>query len=78
MITTQDLEIGTNTMNCNNVKDLVLQKIYEDGILTEEELEKYSTEYQIIIVKRGWFKRWFNKFSPNEDKEAYMMKIVKF
>lgn len=44
--------------NANLVKDLVLEQMYKDGVITEEVFEKY-TDKQIIIFKRSWFKRIF-------------------
>ena len=44
--------------NANLVKDLVLEQMYKDGVITEEVFEKYRDK-QIIIFKRSWFKRIF-------------------
>ena len=44
--------------NANLVKDLVLEKMYDDEVITEEVFEKYKDK-QIIIFKRSWFKRIF-------------------
>jgi len=77
-MTTQDLEIGTDIMNYNTAKNMVLHKLHEDGVLNDEQFERYVTEYQIIVVKRGWFKEWFKRFSSDKDKNEYIMKLVKF
>jgi hypothetical protein len=78
MITTQDLEIGTDTMTYNTVKNMVLRKLHEDGVLSDEQFEHYITEYQIIVVKRGWFNEWWKRFASDRDKNGYMIKLVKF
>ena len=44
--------------NANVVKELVLEQMYKDEVITEEVFEKYMNK-QIIIFKRGWFKRIF-------------------
>lgn len=44
--------------NANSVKDLVLEQMYKDGVITEEVFEKYRDK-QIIIFKRSWFERIF-------------------
>ena len=44
--------------NANLCKDLVLEQMYKDEVITKEVFEKYRDK-QIIIFKRGWFKRIF-------------------
>jgi hypothetical protein len=45
-------------MNYNTAKNRVLHKLYEDGVLNGEQFEHYRTEYRIVAVKCGWFKRF--------------------
>lgn len=44
--------------NANLVKDMVIEQLYKDEIITKEVFERY-TDKQIIIFKRSWFKRIF-------------------
>lgn len=34
-------------------------------------------KYQIVIVKKTWFKKWMDKFSDNKE-DFYVYKLVKF
>ena len=64
------------TKNANQVKDLILERLEKDGILTNEQVEKYSTDWQVIIIKSNWFERWMQRFEIKKD--AYKYKFVKF
>ena len=69
------LEIDSYTLNSNMVKDLVLEQLYRDGLLTLEQVENYSVKMQIIVVKNNWFTRWKDKYKM---KDGYTYKYVKF
>ena len=44
--------------NANTVKSLVLTKLYNDGIISEELFKKYE-EMQVILFKESWYKKLF-------------------
>jgi hypothetical protein len=65
-----------NTYNANTIKDMILAQLWKDNLLSEEVALSYMEEWQIIIVKNSWFKRWCDKFK--KEKESYSYKFVKF
>jgi hypothetical protein len=64
------------TLNANQTKDLVLERLLKDGIITEQNAFDYGEKWQMIIVKSTWFERWRKKFGIENDR--YQFKFVKF
>ena len=73
----QILSIEGDIKNANNVKEIVLNRLLSDKVITEEQAEMYATKWQIIVVKYGWFERWFKTLSGRKA-ESYCYKYVRF
>lgn len=71
------LEIEDYTTNANQVKDLVLERMIHDNHIDSDQAAEYQEKWQVIIVKKSWFKSWADKFSKGERK-GYLFKFVKF
>jgi len=71
------LEIESLTKDANGVKEAVLGRLLTNKIITEEQAKEYSEKWQIIIIKRGWFKRWMYAFNKAESSN-YQYKYVRF
>lgn len=71
------VEIDSITMNANIVKDLVLGQLLIDKLITPEQASDYQTKWQVIVIKKSWFKSWVDKFGK-KDIDAYVYKYVKF
>jgi len=71
------VEIDSMTKNANLCKEMIIDKLFKDGIINQEIASEYMEKYQIIIVKKSWFKKWMDKFAKNED-DTYIYKLVKF
>jgi hypothetical protein len=71
------LELGNYTQNANFVKEIVLQRLLTDNVINEEQAQQYSEKWNVIVIKKGWFKRWMDKFS-SADSDEYFYKFVKF
>ena len=70
-------EVESNTLNYNSAKELVLNRLYMDKVITDEQRLKYIENWNIIVIKKSWFMKWANKFS-NTNKEDYILKYVRF
>lgn len=70
------LSIENNTMNANQIKELVLGRLNKDGLLTDEHYSTYTEKWQIIIIKTNWFEKFCNKFGIKKD--VYQYKYVNF
>ena len=64
------------TLNANQVKDLVLERLENDGLITNQNALDYAEKWQIIIIKSNWFERWREKFGIKKD--GYKFKFVRF
>jgi hypothetical protein len=65
------------TDNANGVKEMVLARLVEDKMITEDQSKIYAEKWQIIIIKTSWFKRWTSVFVKG-DSSTWKYKYVKF
>jgi membrane carboxypeptidase/penicillin-binding protein len=71
------LSLEEDIKNANTVKDLVIQRLLDDKVITNQQAEDYADKWQVIIIKPAWFERWMEKLkikTPN----SYRFKYVKF
>jgi len=50
-------ELESYTLNVNKVKDLILERLPKDGLISNEQLDFYSENWQVIIAKLSWLER---------------------
>jgi hypothetical protein len=74
---TRLITLEEDTLNANVVKELVIQKLYDNGVLDDEQAKAYVEKWQVIVYKPTWFKRWMEKFITT-NKDTYRYKYVKF
>jgi predicted chitinase len=58
-----------------NKKDLILERLLKDNLITDAIAEQYATDWQVII-NTNWFTRWSNKFKFKEN--TYKYRYVRF
>ena len=71
------LTLEEEIKNANTVKDLVIQRLVNDKVLTDQQAGDYADKWQVIIIKPSWFERWMEKLNiktPNN----YRYKYVRF
>ena len=71
------LTLEEDIKNANTVKEVVIERLLKDKVLTEEQAEEYTDKWQMIIIKPSWFERWMEKLNiktPNN----YRFKYVRF
>jgi hypothetical protein len=71
----QLLEMEQDVQNYNVVKELVINKLIDEGLVSQKDGEDFIDRCQIIIVKNGWFKRWCSKFSKGNE-NMYTVRIL--
>ena len=52
----------------NQVKDIVLEQLSADGVLSKKVADEYMAKYNVIIIKPTWFSQvsnFFKKTSKN-------------
>lgn len=71
-------ELDSEIINYNKVKDIVLNKLIEEGMLDQDDAEEFRMRCQILVYKGKWFDKWFTKnvSADTNDKEKYYIKIV--
>lgn len=73
------LNMETHTRNINTVKELVLYQLHADGLVDEKQLNHYIENWQVISIKRSWFRRWAEKMFKEESKrDMWQCKYVQF
>ena len=76
------LNLDANHMNFDCVKSIILYRLLQDKKITKEIFETYNTKWNIIIVKKNWFKSWAQKFWGSKIKDEnisdYQFRFVKF
>lgn len=73
--------------NAEVVKTMVVDRMETEGLITGEQAKEFSEKWQVIIIKRKWYKKWWKKYFDNEpdddgvldkDGNSYQYKLVKF
>lgn len=66
------MEMPSNIQNATTVKEMVLNTLLKNKVITATQHNEYMDEWQIIIIKRSWYNRMWNKFfKGNEDGYSY-------
>ncbi len=50
-----------NCGNANIAKEVILQTLYNNEEISEEQYQEYHENWGVIIVKRKWFQNIFKK-----------------
>ena len=69
------VEMEQDIQNYNVVKELVINKLVDEGLMSQKDGEDFIERCQIIVVKNGWFKRWCSKFSKGNE-NMYTVRIL--
>ena len=72
------MAIDNDIINYNKVKELVLKKLVDEGLVQEDDAEEFTERCQVIIYKGKWWSKWFEKNVSQEpkDQENYFIRIV--
>jgi len=79
-MTTMDGNLVTledDTINANQVKDLVLDRLLKNKVITNEQCSEYYTKWGVVVVKRGWFAGWLKTFNKKASSSAYLYRFVR-
>ena len=70
------VDIDSNIKNAQTIKDTVLNVLCKNNSISDEDWEMYRTDYQIIIIKKSWWRNWKEIFGNDSD-SGYYYKFVK-
>lgn len=60
------LDMDVHTENMNIAKNLVIDTLFREGVLTEKQKDLYSSYYNVILYKNKWFDRLLSKFKSEK------------
>jgi hypothetical protein len=71
-------ELELQMDNYQKVKDIVLTKLVNEGVLGQDDADEFSERCQVLVYKGTWFSKWFDKNVKSSDskKDGYYMRIV--
>ena len=76
----QLLELEQDMSNYQKVKEIVLNKLVNEGLLEQDDANEFDERCQVLVYKGTWFSKWFDKNvkveKPEADKKGYYMRIV--
>jgi membrane peptidoglycan carboxypeptidase len=64
--------------NYNKVKELVLSKLVDDGLIDQDDANEFNDRCQVLVYKGKWFSKWFDKNMKSETNspETYYMRVI--
>lgn len=76
----QLLELERDMSNYQKVKELILSKLVNEGLLEQDDADEFDERCQVLLYKGTWFSKWFDKNvkveEPEANKKGYYMRIV--
>ena len=76
----QLLGLETDMSNYQKVKELILQKLVAEDLLSQDDADEFDERCQVLVYKGTWFGKWFDKNvkvdRPDADKKGWYMRIV--
>lgn len=64
------MDLTTEMSNYNKVKEIVLNKLVQEGLLEESDAKEFAERCQVLVYKGKWFRNWFDKNIKAENPEA--------
>jgi polyhydroxyalkanoate synthesis regulator phasin len=64
--------------NYNKVKDLVVAKLVDEGLLNQDDANEFNDRCQVLVYKGKWFSKWFNKNMKSETNspDTYYIRVI--
>lgn len=76
----QLLQLENDMSNYQKVKELVLSKLVNEGLLDQDDADEFDERCQVLVYKGNWFSKWFDNNIKAQDKDAdkkgYYMRII--
>lgn len=54
------IDIDETIENSTTVKNMVIARLHEDGLITNEQAKTYIEDWQILVIKKSWYKKVFS------------------
>tara|TARA_R110000772_G_scaffold94926_1_gene193158 strand:+ start:225 stop:467 length:243 start_codon:yes stop_codon:yes gene_type:complete len=76
VLDSQLVDIDIDIKNAQAIKNIVLEVLVKDGIISKENAEVYCRDYQVVIIKRSWWHNWRDIFGKDAS-DGYHYRFVK-
>lgn len=64
--------------DANTVKNIVLAAMINEGYISDEKAHEFADKYVVIVSKKSWFERTYNRFFKNRKSDGYYYDVVKY
>jgi len=68
------MDLENETRDANTVKGVVLKQLLDDGHISQTIFDEYCIHWNVIILKRSWFKLWYQKIGKAD---SYFYQYIK-
>jgi len=79
--TGSNIDLESQIQNAQAVKELTVQAMISEGLISKEAGSAFIDQYQVIVTKKSLFKRMFSGLFKNRKENIYyydIVKIIKF
>ena len=72
------LDVTTEMENYNKVKEIILAKLVDEGLLNKDDANEFDDRCQILVYKGKWFSKWFDKNMKTETNspDTYYIRVI--
>jgi hypothetical protein len=72
------IDLTAEMENYNKVKDIVLAKLVDEGLLDQDDANEFADRCQVLAYKGKWFSKWFDKNMKTENNkpETYYIRMI--
>lgn len=72
------MDLTSEMSNFNKVKDIVLNKLVDEGLLDQSDRNEFGERCQVLVYKGTWFSEWFDKNMKTESssKDSYYIRMI--
>jgi polyhydroxyalkanoate synthesis regulator phasin len=72
------LDVTAEMENYNKVKEIILAKLVDEGLLNKDDANEFDDRCQILVYKGKWFSKWFDKNMKTETNspDTYYIKVI--
>lgn len=71
----QLVDMGDDIKNAQSVKDIVIRKLYREGLIDIKTCNEYLQNEQIFVFKTSWWRNWKNIFTDKQ-KDGYYYQLL--
>jgi len=63
--------------NANTIKEVVLNGLQREGVITKEKADEIASKYAIVMHKKGWLGQLWDKWFEGIKEDSFRITFVK-